>query len=67
MGAASHRHRHRLRASCEPKVSKHVSMASGFRGARLLVWPDGQEVMYTSIAFFTSLDAWSAITVPTTA
>jgi heme-degrading monooxygenase HmoA len=41
----------------ESEVSKHLSAASGFRGARLLRRPDGQEVMFTSIAFFTSLDA----------
>jgi heme-degrading monooxygenase HmoA len=41
----------------ESEVSNHLSAASGFRGARLLRRPDGQEVMFTSIAFFTSLDA----------
>jgi|SRR6266571_1518219 len=41
----------------ESEVSQHLSAADGFRGARLLRRQDGQEIMFTSIAFFTSLDA----------
>jgi hypothetical protein len=41
----------------ESEISKRLSAADGFRGARLLRRPEGQEVMFTSIAFFTSLDA----------
>ncbi len=41
----------------ETEVSEHLRLVSGFRGARLLRQEDGQEVMFTSIAFFTSLDA----------
>jgi heme-degrading monooxygenase HmoA len=39
------------------EVSEHLRAVSGFRGARLLRQDDGQEVMFTSITFFTSLDA----------
>jgi len=41
----------------ETEVSEHLHLVSGFRGARLLRQEAGQEVMFTSIAFFTSLDA----------
>ena len=41
----------------ETEVSEHLHLVGGFRGARLLRQEDGQEVMFTSIAFFTSLDA----------
>jgi heme-degrading monooxygenase HmoA len=41
----------------ETEVCEHLSAVSGFRGARLLRRRDGQEVMFTSIVFFTSLDA----------
>ncbi len=41
----------------ETEVSEHLRLVSGFRGARLLRSADGQEVMFTSITFFTSLDA----------
>jgi heme-degrading monooxygenase HmoA len=41
----------------ETEVSEHLRAVSGFRGARLLRREDGQEVMFTSITFFTSLDA----------
>jgi heme-degrading monooxygenase HmoA len=41
----------------ETEVSGHLSAVSGFRGARLLRRDDGPEVMFTSITFFTSLDA----------
>jgi hypothetical protein len=38
------------------EVSGHLRAAGGFRGARLLR-QDGQEVMFTSITYFTSPDA----------
>jgi heme-degrading monooxygenase HmoA len=41
----------------ETEVSEHLGSVSGFRGARLLRQEDGQEVMFTSITFFTGLDA----------
>ncbi len=41
----------------ETEVREHLRAVSGFRGARLLRRQDGQEVMFTSIAFFASLDA----------
>src|SRR5579859_1878647 len=41
----------------ETEVSEHLNLVSGFRGARLLRREDDQEVMFTSITFFTSLDA----------
>ena len=41
----------------ETEVSEHLCLVSGFRGGRLLRQEDGQEVMFTSIVFFTSLDA----------
>jgi heme-degrading monooxygenase HmoA len=41
----------------EAEVSSHLRTVSGFRGARLLRGEDGAEVMFTSIVFFTSLDA----------
>jgi heme-degrading monooxygenase HmoA len=41
----------------EREVSGHLHAVSGFRGARLLRHEDGQEVMFTSITFFASLDA----------
>ncbi len=41
----------------ETEVSENLHLVSGFRGARLLRREDGQEVMFTSITFFTSLDA----------
>ena len=39
------------------EVREHLGTVSGFRGARLLRQDDGREVMFTSITFFTSLDA----------
>src|SRR6266568_3600226 len=39
------------------EVSEHLQSVSGFRGARLLRRDDGHEVMFTSLTFFTSLDA----------
>jgi hypothetical protein len=41
----------------ETEVSGHLRAVTGFRGARLLRRDDGPEVMFTSITFFTSLDA----------
>jgi hypothetical protein len=41
----------------ETEVSEHLRLVSGFRGARLLRQEDGQEVMFTSMTFFTGLDA----------
>jgi hypothetical protein len=41
----------------ESEVSVHLRTVSGFRGARLLRQQDSQEVMFTSITFFTGLDA----------
>jgi len=41
----------------ESEVGEHLRAVSGFRGARLLRREDGQEVMFTSITFFTSLAA----------
>jgi heme-degrading monooxygenase HmoA len=41
----------------EAEVSEHLRAVSGFRGARLLRHEDGPEVVFTSITFFTSLDA----------
>lgn len=41
----------------ESEVSGHLRSVDGFRGARLLRRQDGPEVMFTSITFFTTLDA----------
>lgn len=41
----------------EAEVGSHLQAVSGFRGARLLRLEDGPEVVFTSIVFFTSLDA----------
>ena len=41
----------------ESEVSSHLQGVDGFRGARLLRTDDGQEVMFTSVTFFTSVDA----------
>ena len=38
-------------------VSRHLQGIGGFRGARLLRTDDGLEVMFTSVTFFTSIDA----------
>jgi hypothetical protein len=40
-----------------PRQAQHLHTVSGFCGARLLCREDGQKVMFTSITFFTSLDA----------
>src|SRR2546430_6962815 len=41
----------------ESEVKDHLRAVSGFRSARLLRRDDDQEVMFTSITFFASLDA----------
>jgi len=41
----------------QTQVGEHLHAVSGFRGARLLRQDDGEEVMFTSITFFTSMDA----------
>ena len=41
----------------ETEVSGHLRAVSGFRVLRLLRRDDGPEIMFTSITFFTSLDA----------
>ena len=41
---------------CGSEVSEHLQAVNGFRGARLLRRDDGEEVMFTSITWFTSLD-----------
>lgn len=41
----------------ESEVRTHLRGVDGFRGARLLRQDAGQEVMFTSIAFFTGVDA----------
>lgn len=41
----------------ESNVIEHLRKVSGFRGAHLLRWGDDGEIMFTSITFFTSLDA----------
>jgi heme-degrading monooxygenase HmoA len=41
----------------ESEVSEHLRAVDGFRGARLLRRTEGQEVVFTSLTFFTSLEA----------
>ena len=41
----------------QTEVDQHLQAVEGFRGARLLRHEAGGEVMFTSITFFTSLDA----------
>jgi heme-degrading monooxygenase HmoA len=41
----------------ETEVKTHLADVPGFRGARLLRRQDGEEVEFTSITFFTDLDA----------
>jgi heme-degrading monooxygenase HmoA len=41
----------------ESEVSGHLRSVDGFRGARLLRREEGEEVMFTSVTWFTSLDA----------
>ena len=38
-------------------VAAHLGQVAGFRGARLLRQEDGDEVLFTSVTFFESLDA----------
>ncbi|GAA3818024.1 hypothetical protein GCM10022226_43250 [Sphaerisporangium flaviroseum] len=40
----------------ESEVAEHLRHIAGFRGARLLRHDDGDEVMFTSLTFFTSMD-----------
>jgi heme-degrading monooxygenase HmoA len=40
----------------ETEVAEHLQQVPGFSGARLLRRSDGDEVMFTSIVFFTSMD-----------
>jgi heme-degrading monooxygenase HmoA len=40
----------------ETEVAEHLQQIPGFCGARLLRRQDGDEVMFTSITFFTSMD-----------
>jgi heme-degrading monooxygenase HmoA len=40
----------------ESEVSEHLRQVAGFCGARLLRRQDGEEVMFTSVTFFTSMD-----------
>jgi heme-degrading monooxygenase HmoA len=39
------------------EVRDHLEAVGGFRGARLLRRDDGEEVMFTSITYFASIDA----------
>ena len=39
----------------ETDVAEHLRQVAGFRGARLLRRPDGDEVLFTSITFFASM------------
>jgi heme-degrading monooxygenase HmoA len=41
----------------ETEVSDHLKAVSGFRGAQLLRRDEGAEVAFTSITWFTDLDA----------
>jgi heme-degrading monooxygenase HmoA len=41
----------------ESEVSRHLQAVSGFRGAQLLRQDEGTEVMFTSITWFTGLEA----------
>jgi heme-degrading monooxygenase HmoA len=41
----------------ETDVAEHLREVPGFQGARLLRRPNGDEVEFTSITFFTDLDA----------
>ncbi|SFQ71815.1 hypothetical protein SAMN05421810_11482 [Amycolatopsis arida] len=40
----------------ESEVAGHLRQVAGFRGARLLRRQDGDEVVFTSITFFASID-----------
>jgi heme-degrading monooxygenase HmoA len=50
----------------ESEVSEHLRSVNGFRGARLLRQDHAHEVMFTSISFFTGLDAIRAFAGMTT-
>jgi len=39
------------------EVAEHLTQVDGFQGARLLRTEDGDEVRFTSITFFASLDS----------
>jgi heme-degrading monooxygenase HmoA len=39
------------------EVATHLRQVAGFHGARLLRRQDGDEVLFTSVTFFTSMDA----------
>lgn len=41
----------------ESEVRDHLRAVGGFRGARLVRREDGQEVMFTSMTYFTGLEA----------
>jgi len=41
----------------ESEVSEHLRAVDGFRGAQLLRRDESQEVMFTSITWFTGVDA----------
>jgi heme-degrading monooxygenase HmoA len=41
----------------ESEVSEHLRAVGGFRGVRLLRRDEGEEVMFTSVTWFTTLDA----------
>ena len=41
----------------ETEVREHLTAVGGFRGAQLLRMDDGGEVVFTSITWFTDLDA----------
>jgi heme-degrading monooxygenase HmoA len=41
----------------ESEVTRHLQGVDGFCGARLLRQDDGLEIMFTSVTFFTSIDA----------
>jgi heme-degrading monooxygenase HmoA len=40
----------------ETEVADHLRRVPGFRGARLLRNQDGEEVMFTSVTFFSGMD-----------
>lgn len=40
----------------QSEVAEHLRQVAGFCGARLLRSQDGEEVLFTSITFFTSMD-----------
>jgi len=48
----------------ESEVAEHLQEVAGFCGARLLRRQDGGEVLFTSITFFTSMDAVRAFAGP---